>query len=51
MSTYNDPNTNRPPNVQRRAAAESWSTNSIVLGSLAALALVFGIYYMISLAT
>jgi hypothetical protein len=48
MSTYNDPNTNRPPNVERRAAAESWSTNSIILGSLAALALVFGIYYMIS---
>ena len=48
MSTQNDPNTNRPSNVQRRADAEGWSTNSIVLGCLAALALVFGIYYMMS---
>lgn len=48
MTTHNDPNINRPANVQRRADAEGWSTNSIVLGSLAALAVVFGIFYMMS---
>ena len=48
MTTHNDPNINSPNSVQRRKDAEGWSTNSIVLGSLAALAVVFGIFYMMN---
>lgn len=48
MTTHNDPNINSPNSVQRRAGAEGWSMNSIVLASLAALAVVFGIFYMMS---
>ena len=48
MTTHNDPNINRPTNVQRRADVEGWSTNSIVLGSLAALAVAIGIFYMMN---
>jgi hypothetical protein len=48
MPIHNDPNINGPNSVQRRKDAEGWSTNSIVLGSLAALAVVSGIFYMMN---
>ena len=50
MSTHNDPNINRPDSVRRRVEAEKqgWSAGSIILGSLAALAIVFGLFYMMS---
>ena len=48
MTIPNDPNLDRTTNAQRRANAEGWGTNTIVLGALAALAVVIGIYYMTS---
>ena len=48
MSVHDDRNINREINEQRRAEAEGWSMTSIVLGSLAALAVVFGLFFMMS---
>ena len=48
MTTHNDPNINNPNSVQRRAASEGWSTMSMVLASLAALAVVVGIFFTMS---
>ena len=48
MTYQDDPNINRRTSVQPRAANEGWGTGSIVLASLAALAVVFGIFYAMS---
>ena len=48
MTIHDDPNMNRQINEKRRADAEGWSAGSIILASLAALAAVFGIFYMLS---
>jgi len=48
MPVHNDPNINRQTSVERRAANEGWGTGSIILASLAGLAFVFGIFYMMS---
>ena len=48
MTIDQDPNINRRINQERRADAEGWSMTALVLGGLAALALVFGIFIMMN---
>jgi hypothetical protein len=48
MTIHDDQNMNRQINEKRRADAERWSAGSIILGSLAALAAIFGIFYILS---
>ena len=52
MTYQNDPNPEfrRPidPVVQRRVASESWGVGPIILASLAAIAIVFGLFYAIA---
>lgn len=48
MTYQNDPNINRKTAIDRRTANESWGSGSIILASLAALAVVFGLFYAMS---